>query len=193
MAFVYVAFAVRRSALGRCREGALSQSRCDRPYTVVNRRERVSIWGMSQSDDEPLGYLLYRVMTVLRPQFAIELGPLGIGVPEFVCMRILSMNPGLTSAEMARGTNVSAQAMNQVLHALEDRGAVTRPASTPAGKPRPAQLTRRGKALLKRADAAAHLADQRILTGLTANQQRQLKQLLAAVGIRAFDETEPTG
>jgi DNA-binding MarR family transcriptional regulator len=57
----------------------------------------------------------------------------------------------------------------------------------------PAQLTRCGKALLKRADAAAHLADQRILTGLTANQQRQLKQLLAAVGIRAFDETEPTG
>ena len=179
-------------ATGRCREGVLSRARCDRPCPVVNRSERVSIWGMSQSDNEPLGYLMYRVMSALRPQLAVELGRLGIGVPEFVCMRILSMNPGLTSAEMARGTNVSAQAMNQVLHALEDRGAVTRPASTPAGKPMPAQLTKRGKALLKSADAAAHLADQRILTGLSADQQRQLKQLLAAIGTRASVEAEPT-
>ncbi|MDT5362526.1 MAG: hypothetical protein QOC69_4288 [Mycobacterium sp.] len=160
---------------------------------MVNRWERVNIWGMSQSDDEPLGYLLYRVMATLRPQLAVELGALGIGVPEFVCMRILSMNPGLTSAEMARGTKVSAQAMNQILHALEDRGAVTRPASTPAGKPMPARLTKRGKALLKSADAAAHLADQRILTGLSVDQQRQLKQLLAAVGTPASDVAQPTG
>jgi DNA-binding MarR family transcriptional regulator len=148
--------------------------------------------GMSQSDDEPLGYLLYRVMAALRPRLGAELGALGIGVPEFACMHILSMNPGLTSADLARGTNVSAQAMNQVLHALEDRGAVTRPASTPAGKPMPARLTRRGKALLKSANAAAHLADQRIFTGLSADQQRQLKQLLAAVATRASDEGEAT-
>jgi len=147
---------------------------------------------MSQSDDEPLGYLLYRVMAVLRPGLGAELAALGIGVPEFACMHILSMNPGLTSAEMARGTHVSAQAMNQILHALEDRGAVTRPASTTTGKPMPAHLTKRGKALLKSADAAAHLADQRILTGLTADEQRQLKQLLAAVGTRASVEAEPT-
>lgn len=147
---------------------------------------------MSQSDNEPLGYLMYRVMAALRPQLAVELGALGIGVPEFVCMRILSLNPGLTSAEMARGTHVSAQAMNQILHALEDRGAVTRPASTTTGKPMPAHLTKRGKALLKRADAAAHLADQRILTGLTADEQRQLKQLLAAVGTSASDEAQST-
>jgi DNA-binding MarR family transcriptional regulator len=159
----------------------------------VKVAERVNIWGMSQSDDEPLGYLLYRVMAALRPRLGAELGALGIGVPEFACMHILSMNPGLTSADLARGTNVSAQAMNQVLHALEDRGAVTRPASTPAGKPMPARLTRSGKALLKSANAAAHLADQRIFTGLSADQQRQLKQLLAAVATRASDEGAPTG
>jgi DNA-binding MarR family transcriptional regulator len=158
----------------------------------VKVREHVNIWDMSQSDDEPLGYLLYRVMAALRPRLGAELGALGIGVPEFACMHILSMNPGLTSADLARGTNVSAQAMNQVLHALEDRGAVTRPASTPAGKPMPARLTRRGKALLKRANAAAHLADQRIFTGLSADQQSQLKQLLAAVATRGSDEGEPT-
>jgi DNA-binding MarR family transcriptional regulator len=137
---------------------------------------------MNKSHDEPLGFLMYRVMASLRPHVATELKPLGIGLPEFVCLRILAMNPGLTSAELARGSNVSAQAMNQVLHALEDRGALSRPAVTPAGRAMPAQLTRRGKALLKRADVAVLRAEQRILTRLTAEQQSQLKELLYAAG-----------
>jgi len=143
------------------------------------------MWCMSQSHEEPLGFLLYRVMAALRPQVAAELKPLGLGLPEFVCMRILSSHPGLTSAELARGTNVSAQAANQVLRALEDRGVLSRPASTPAGRAMPAQLTRRGKALLKRAQAAVQVAEQRILTRLTADEQHHLKQLLYAAGTPA--------
>jgi DNA-binding MarR family transcriptional regulator len=137
---------------------------------------------MSQADDEPLGFLLYRVMAALRPQVAAELKPLGLGLPEFVCLRILAKHPGLTSAELARGTHVSAQAANQVLLALEERGALSRPASTPAGRAMPARLTRRGKALLQRAEAAARLADQRILARMTADEQRHLKRLLRAAG-----------
>jgi DNA-binding MarR family transcriptional regulator len=137
---------------------------------------------MSRSDDEPLGFLLYRVMASLRPQVAAELKPLELGLPEFVCMRILADQPGLTSAELARGTNVSAQAANQVLRGLEDRGALSRPAVTPSGRAMPAELTRRGKALLKRADAAVQRAERRILTRLTDEQQSQLKKLLYAAG-----------
>ncbi len=146
--------------------------------------------GVSQLHEAPLGFLLYRVMAALRPQVAAELKPLGLTPPEFVCMRILAHRPGLSSAELARGTNVSAQAANQVLHALEERGALSRPASTPSGRAMPAQLTRRGKALLKRADAAVRTADQRVLGGLTADEQRQLKQLLYAAGTRTAEGCE---
>ena len=145
------------------------------------------MWGMSESHQEPLGFLLYRVVAALRPQVAAELKPLRLGLPEFVCLRILSKHPGLTSAELARGTNVSAQAANQVLLALEERGALIRPASTPAGRAMPAQLTRRGKALLKRAEAAVEIAEQRILTRLTADQQRHLKELLHEAGTAVAD------
>lgn len=137
---------------------------------------------MSARREEPLGFLMYRVMTSLRPAVAAELKPLGLGLPEFVYLRILSEQPGLTSAELARGSNVSAQAANQVLRALEDRGALSRPDVTPAGRAMPARLTRQGKALLKRADVAVHRAEERILTRLTAEQQSQLKQLLYAAG-----------
>jgi DNA-binding MarR family transcriptional regulator len=145
---------------------------------------------VDESDDQPLGYLMYRVMAALRPQAVAALRPLGISLPEVVCMRILSVNPGLTSAELARDNHVSAQAMNQVLHGLQDRGAVTRPASTPPGRPLPTQLTRQGKALLKRAEAAIHTADQRVLSHLTAQEQCQLKRLLFKAGKPATDRSD---
>ncbi len=121
--------------------------------TGAGKEVRVTIWGMTGADEEPLGFLLYRVMAALRPQVTAELSPLGIGLPEYVCMRILALKPGQTSAELARGTQV------------------------------PARLTRDGKTLLKRAEAAIRVADERVLTGLGDDRRRELKQLLSEVGI----------
>ena len=140
---------------------------------------------MDSFEDQPLGYLLYRVMALLRPEVMAELGPLGLGLPEFVCMRILSMSPGRSSAELARDTNVSPQAMNLVLRGLEDMGAVARPASVPSGRALPAQLTTKGRALLKRAEAAVHVADERILARLTPAERREFKRFLDTVGSHA--------
>ena len=133
---------------------------------------------MSQSADEPLGYLLHRLAAVVRPQVAAELGPLGLGLPEFVCLRILAAFPGRSSADLARDTHVTAQAMNQLFHRLEAIGAVRRPATPPAGRALPAELTAEGRKLLKRAEHAVHVADQRVLDRLTPTEQRQLKKLL---------------
>src|SRR5271168_3628992 len=107
---------------------------------------------MSEFEDQPLGFLVRRLMGRLRPHAAKSLRPLGLGLPEFVCMRILDTYPGRTSAELARNTHVTAQAMNQVLQGLQDIGLVTRPATAPSGRALPAELTRKGKALLRRAE-----------------------------------------
>jgi DNA-binding MarR family transcriptional regulator len=145
------------------------------------------MFDMSEYEDQPLGYLLYRVMSVLRPQVAAELGPVGVGLPEFVCLRILSMWPGQSSAELARNTNVSPQAMNLVLRGLQDMGAVTRPATVSSGRALPARLTSKGRALLKRAEAAVHVADERLLAPLTPAERREFKRLLFVVGSQAVD------
>lgn len=137
---------------------------------------------MTATDSEPLGYLLHRVAATLRPEVAAALTPLGLGLPEFVCLRIISLNPGLTSAELARITNVSAQATNQLLHRLEAAGAVRRPDTAAAGKALPAELTATGQTLLTRAENAVHGADQRVLDRLTPTEQRQLKALLRKAG-----------
>ncbi|ETB55301.1 transcriptional regulator, partial [Mycobacterium avium 10-5560] len=50
-------------------------------------------------------------------------------LPEFVCLRILSMFPGMSSAELSRRAGVTPQAMNTVLRRLQEVGAVARPSS----------------------------------------------------------------
>ncbi|RFZ40092.1 MarR family winged helix-turn-helix transcriptional regulator [Mycobacterium marinum] len=137
---------------------------------------------MSQAEEAPLGFLLYRAAAVLRPEVSTALNPLGLTLPEFVCLRILSASPGLSSAELARHTNVTPQAMNTVLRKLEEVGAVSRPASVPSGRALPATLTAPGRALLKRAEVVVRGADDRILAKLTPAEQREFKRMLEMLG-----------
>jgi DNA-binding MarR family transcriptional regulator len=144
---------------------------------------------MRRSEDQPLGYLLHRLMSALRPAVSAELQPLGLVLTEFVCLRILSMAPGRSSAELARDMNVSPQAMNNVLRSLQERDYVARPATVSSGRALPAQLTAKGKALLKQAEAAVRVADERVLANLTDAQRREIKRLLDAAAPGGFTGT----
>ncbi|AKS34912.1 MarR family winged helix-turn-helix transcriptional regulator [Mycolicibacterium goodii] len=128
---------------------------------------------------QPLGFLMYRVMAVLQPAVVARLQPLGLTLPEFVCLRILSAAPGQSNAELARHINVSPQAMNNVVRALQEKGAVRRPDTASSGRALPAELTPEGARLLKRAEAATLQADEEVLANLTEAQRRELKRLLA--------------
>jgi DNA-binding MarR family transcriptional regulator len=153
-----------------------------------SRQFHVSMGVMSEVDDQPLGFLVRGLMARLRPHAVQALRPLGLGLPEFVCMRILDDDPGRTSAELARHTHVTAQAMNQVLQGLEEIGLVARPATAPSGRALPAQLTRKGKALLKRAEGAVASSDEQLLAHLSLADRRQLKRLLYRAGNPAIEE-----
>jgi DNA-binding MarR family transcriptional regulator len=136
---------------------------------------------MHDHENHPLGYLLYQAMATLRPHVTAELRPLGIGLPEFVCMRNLSRWPEQSNAELARRASVSPQAMNLVLRGLEELGVISRPVSTSSGKALPARLTRKGHALLKRAEAAVAAADELLLAKLSPAERDELKRLLHSV------------
>jgi DNA-binding MarR family transcriptional regulator len=133
--------------------------------------------------DEPLGYLLHRVLLPLKTDVtATVLEPLNVAFPEYLCMRVLSRYPGHSNAELARALNVSPQAMNMVLRGLEDRGLVSRPASVSSGRSLPAQLTRDGEELLERTDAGVVAAEGRLMVNLSDKERREFKRILAALG-----------
>lgn len=79
----------------------------------------MSIYLRLRSDDEPLGYLLYGVVAALRPNVTAALRPLGLGLPQFVCLPNPSTRSGQSGAALARRVHASPHAMNPVLRALE--------------------------------------------------------------------------
>ena len=134
-------------------------------------------------EDGPLGYLLHRVLHALKTDVsATVLDPLQVAFPEYLCMRVLSKYPGQSNAELARALNVSPQAMNMVLRALENRGLVSRPASVSSGRSLPAQLTREGEELLKRTDAGVSAAEGRLMVNLSDEERHEFRRILAALG-----------
>jgi DNA-binding MarR family transcriptional regulator len=138
---------------------------------------------MTRLEDQPLGYLLNRVAAALRAEVVTKvLEPLDLAFPQYICLRMLSHSPGLSNAELARGTNVSRQAMNLVLRGLQERGLVTRPDSVPSGRSLPTELTQAGLDLLTSTDAGVGAAERHVLAKLGEQDRRQFKRLLAAVG-----------
>lgn len=134
-------------------------------------------------EDQPLGYLLSRVMNALRVEVtATVLDPLDVAFPQYLCMRVLWKFPGHSNADLARALDVSPQAMNMVVRGLQDRELVTRPASVPSGRSLPAQLTREGEELLKRTEAGVRAAERKLMTNLTDQEQHDFKRILAALG-----------
>jgi DNA-binding MarR family transcriptional regulator len=59
---------------------------------------------------------------------------------------------------------------------------VTRPATVPAGRSLPAELTQEGRAMLKRTEAGIRAAEDRVLAPLNERDQRDLRRILAALG-----------
>jgi DNA-binding MarR family transcriptional regulator len=138
---------------------------------------------MIDGTDAPLGYLLHRLATNLRSEVtATALDPLELTFPQYICMRILSHSPGRSNAELARDVMVSPQAMNIVVRGLQDRGLVSRPASVASGRSLPAELTREGRALLKRTDVGIRAAEQRVLAPLDERDRQDLRRILAEFG-----------
>lgn len=138
---------------------------------------------MSDRDGQPLGYQLARIAAALRSEVtAGVLDPVNLSFPQYICMRILSLSPGRSNAELARDVNVSPQAMNMVVRGLEDRGLVSRPASVSAGRSLPAELTREGSALLRTIDAGVRDAEVRVLSPLSDRDRREFRRILAELG-----------
>lgn len=130
--------------------------------------------------EDAVGYVLKQAAAALRAAMDAALRPLNLTVPQYACLELLRQRPGLSNAELARGAFVSRQATNGVLRGLHERGLVTRPDTAPQGRARPTRLTDYGRQQLHVASAAVQALQKQMVFGLTAQQQHQLRDNLAA-------------
>ncbi|MGH3723170.1 MAG: MarR family winged helix-turn-helix transcriptional regulator [Mycobacterium sp.] len=126
-----------------------------------------------------LGYLLTRTATSLRGKVAARLEPIGLSLPEYICMQFLRAYPGMSNSELARQAVVTRQAMNAVLHRLEEEGLISRPENADHGRSLPARLTRRGSTQLDKAVESVTAAENEVMEKLGVDERKALKAMLA--------------
>ncbi|MGQ4512123.1 MarR family transcriptional regulator [Streptomyces sp. DW26H14] len=125
---------------------------------------------------EHVGYRLKRAASALRGAMDKALRRHGLTVPQYSCLELLDQRPGLSNAELARGTFVTRQSMNVVLRGLQDAHLITRATTTDRGRALPAHLTEEGRTRLRAARSAVYAIERQMIDAIPA---RRLAALLA--------------
>ncbi|WP_207930962.1 MarR family transcriptional regulator [Streptomyces sp. 8K308] len=136
--------------------------------------------------NERIGHRIKRVEQELVSAKHSALRPFKVSVPQYNVLLALAHESGLSGAALARRCMVTPQTMSSVLATLESRGLVER-------KPHPvhqhvleSRLTRSGRTLLNRADAAVTEVEQKLTDAFTPTEAEfflaQLDRCLKALG-----------
>ncbi|WP_431681646.1 MarR family winged helix-turn-helix transcriptional regulator [Kitasatospora sp. KL5] len=133
---------------------------------------------MSMPIDQRLGHHIKRAEQELIAAKHAALRPFKLSTPQYTVLLVLSEEPGLSGAGLARRCLVTPQTMSSVLGTLEGRGLVER-------KPHPihqhileARLTRSGRTLLAKADQAAMAVEQALDAEFDDEERAALLALL---------------
>uniref|UniRef100_A0AAU2VHA1 MarR family transcriptional regulator n=1 Tax=Streptomyces sp. NBC_00003 TaxID=2903608 RepID=A0AAU2VHA1_9ACTN len=125
---------------------------------------------------EHVGYRLKKASAALRGAMDKALREHDLTVPQYSCLELLDEHPGLSNADLARGTFVTRQSANVVLRGLKDAGLITQATSTDHGRALPIHLTAAGQRRLRAARSVVYAIEQRMIQNIPA---RRMTALLA--------------
>jgi len=135
-----------------------------------------------------ISYLVARLDRLVRSQLADVLEPFELSVPQYTLLSVIEHRPGLSNAQLARRSYITAQAMHQVVNGLEERGLIARRVSPDHGRIQLTELTDDGVAMLKACDEEVTLLEERIFGSVGEQGEDRLRDLLeAAIN---FDSTD---
>lgn len=105
----------------------------------------------------------------------------GITAAQQAALAVLSDNPGINAAELARRLSVTPQTMNSLLGRLETRGLVARTPHPIHGTLIEIRMTERGAEVFATADALVAKLDARLAEGLSEAESAAVRDLLARI------------
>lgn len=125
-----------------------------------------------------LTYLIKWMERKVRSELEQALAPLDVSVSEYTALSVLHEGRELSSAQLARRTFVSAQAMHPIVIDLLKRKLLARRNDPAHGRVQLVRLTAHGQRLLDRCDDACREAEARAFAGLSALQLATLRKSL---------------
>ena len=134
--------------------------------------------GEAEPPHPSLLYTIKQVELASRSHLDELVKPAGITALQYTALTVLRRRDGLSSAQLARSSFVTAQSMADMVTALERRGLITRRRDPANRRALLISLTDAGDELLARYDEAVSMLEERMLSGLTASQRRNLADYL---------------
>jgi DNA-binding MarR family transcriptional regulator len=120
-------------------------------------------------------YLLKQVELAARARLDDIVRPLGLTALQYTALGILERQNGITSAQLARNSFVTAQSMADMIAILEGRGVIERHRDTADRRRLVVSLTAEGRGLLDRCRPQVAALEASMLTGLTPGEVEDLR------------------
>lgn len=131
--------------------------------------------------DDWLAHRLGIAGRLLRTTADAELSVLGLSGPGLAVLRSLSVEDGLTQAELARRLRLEPPSMCRMIDRLAREASVERHPDPGDRRATRVRLTPRGRVLAEQGMAVVDGIEARIFAGLDADEREQLAELLQRV------------
>jgi DNA-binding MarR family transcriptional regulator len=123
-------------------------------------------------------YAVKQVELAVRARLDEVLRPTGVTTLQYTALTVLARRTGMTSAELARNSFVTAQAMTDLVAGMERRGLISRAGDPAHGRRLVISLTPRGRALLAELGEAVVAIEEQMVSRLTADERSGLHDVL---------------
>ncbi|MEC4020392.1 MarR family winged helix-turn-helix transcriptional regulator [Streptomyces sp. H27-D2] len=124
------------------------------------------------------GYLAWQLSQAMAPRLEKALRPLDLTLAQQNALLHVSLAPGVSSAEVARRSGVTAQSMGAAVNALIDRGLLERSHHPGNRRVLWLRVTDEGLRLAERAQAAMEEVEARAVRIFSAEEQATAQALL---------------
>ena len=125
-----------------------------------------------------LMYEIKQVELAVRALMDEVLRPAGVTTLQYTALTVLAGRDGLTSAELARKSFVTAQTMTDMVAALERRELIAREQDPAHGRRLLISLTDKGRAFLEKHAGEIAAIEERMVSRLDKDERTELHDLL---------------
>ncbi len=136
-----------------------------------------------------VGWMVKMVAHLMDHSMGETLAPLGVTVDQFKVVMTLTEFDGQSQVEIGKKISLPSYAITRLLDSMETSGLVQRHPVEGSGRSFSIRLTRKGKALAPKLFKAVVSVNEQVLGPLSANEKKQLSQLLEKIIPRNLKET----
>ncbi|MFB7333194.1 MarR family winged helix-turn-helix transcriptional regulator [Streptomyces adustus] len=123
-------------------------------------------------------YLLKRTELAVRARLEELVKPAGITALQYTALTVLERHDGISAAQLARDSFVTAQSMADMVRTLESRGLIRREPNPANRRERLIVLAEPGRLLLAEYAEPARRLEERMVDGLSSREIDALRQAL---------------